>query len=423
MELKEIIEQLSIFGNDQPLPRAVLAEAVRHKEEVAPVLLDALDALYDKARAEEDESGEDPVFELAAYAVFLLAEMQEQRAYPKLLRLLTLNSDDLEFALGDIVSFIGNSLYSTYNGDLDAAKEILCDSRLDPFARGQVLDLLEGLFRDDRLSKEELSGFLRERLATLGDGENEEIFGGMLASAIASSDLYELAEDVREAFRLEKIDEMHMGKFDSFFDYLYNEDRDVECARLVTDTAEELSGWDCFQSDTLQRPSISEVMSWNVGRNDPCPCGSGKKFKKCCLLRKEEWQLIESRGFSNLEMDWDQYPPIERQGERPGLSEFYSEDAIAVDRLAYRALLVLRRPNFQQRSEPRKTKKEAKELLWAAFEKFRQICAAKNLHMVDEYDQGYKLHYYAKEWLGELRDLLEDEGGDRYDAVRAVLES
>jgi uncharacterized protein YecA (UPF0149 family) len=21
-----------------------------------------------------------------------------------------------------------------------------------------------------------------------------------------------------------------------------------------------------------------------VGRNDPCPCGSGKKYKKCCLL-------------------------------------------------------------------------------------------------------------------------------------------
>ena len=22
-----------------------------------------------------------------------------------------------------------------------------------------------------------------------------------------------------------------------------------------------------------------------VGRNDPCPCGSGKKFKKCCELK------------------------------------------------------------------------------------------------------------------------------------------
>ena len=23
-------------------------------------------------------------------------------------------------------------------------------------------------------------------------------------------------------------------------------------------------------------------LSVKVGRNDPCPCGSGKKFKKCC---------------------------------------------------------------------------------------------------------------------------------------------
>jgi uncharacterized protein YecA (UPF0149 family) len=23
-----------------------------------------------------------------------------------------------------------------------------------------------------------------------------------------------------------------------------------------------------------------------VGRNDPCPCGSGQKYKKCCLPRE-----------------------------------------------------------------------------------------------------------------------------------------
>ena len=23
------------------------------------------------------------------------------------------------------------------------------------------------------------------------------------------------------------------------------------------------------------------------GRNDPCPCGSGKKYKKCCLTNDE----------------------------------------------------------------------------------------------------------------------------------------
>nr|WP_298485451.1 SEC-C metal-binding domain-containing protein [uncultured Ruminococcus sp.] len=24
------------------------------------------------------------------------------------------------------------------------------------------------------------------------------------------------------------------------------------------------------------------MLEKKVGRNDPCPCGSGKKYKKCC---------------------------------------------------------------------------------------------------------------------------------------------
>lgn len=28
-----------------------------------------------------------------------------------------------------------------------------------------------------------------------------------------------------------------------------------------------------------------------TGRNDLCPCGSGKKYKKCCLLKEDETQL------------------------------------------------------------------------------------------------------------------------------------
>ncbi len=31
-----------------------------------------------------------------------------------------------------------------------------------------------------------------------------------------------------------------------------------------------------------------------VGRNDPCPCGSGKKYKKCCLLQVQQ-QAITAR--------------------------------------------------------------------------------------------------------------------------------
>lgn len=26
----------------------------------------------------------------------------------------------------------------------------------------------------------------------------------------------------------------------------------------------------------------------DIGRNDPCPCGSGKKYKQCCLKKDEK---------------------------------------------------------------------------------------------------------------------------------------
>lgn len=34
-------------------------------------------------------------------------------------------------------------------------------------------------------------------------------------------------------------------------------------------------------------PVQSAASRWKVGRNDPCPCGSGKKYKKCCLNKME----------------------------------------------------------------------------------------------------------------------------------------
>ena len=47
-------------------------------------------------------------------------------------------------------------------------------------------------------------------------------------------------------------------------------------------------------------------MSKKTGRNDPCPCGSGRKFKKCCGASQEEG------GFVQTPEDW--FPPSERTG-------------------------------------------------------------------------------------------------------------
>lgn len=33
--------------------------------------------------------------------------------------------------------------------------------------------------------------------------------------------------------------------------------------------------------------------NFRVKRNDPCPCASGKKYKKCCLIKSEESEKVQ----------------------------------------------------------------------------------------------------------------------------------
>jgi SEC-C motif-containing protein len=55
------------------------------------------------------------------------------------------------------------------------------------------------------------------------------------------------------------------------------------------------------------------VNSYNgVGRNDPCPCGSGKKFKKCCL---------NSQGLNKPSSGLHQVDPLASEVARSALEQ------------------------------------------------------------------------------------------------------
>lgn len=57
-------------------------------------------------------------------------------------------------------------------------------------------------------------------------------------------------------------------------------------------TEEEIKDGDISKTAKFQQIWHQSHTPWmrinkKVGRNDPCPCGSGKKYKNCCLLRDE----------------------------------------------------------------------------------------------------------------------------------------
>ncbi|MGD8995950.1 MAG: SEC-C metal-binding domain-containing protein, partial [Syntrophobacterales bacterium] len=45
---------------------------------------------------------------------------------------------------------------------------------------------------------------------------------------------------------------------------------------------------DSFVQQHQQASLLGEAAERKIGRNEPCPCGSGKKYKKCCLRKHEK---------------------------------------------------------------------------------------------------------------------------------------
>ena len=131
--------------------------------------------------------------------------------------------------------------------------EQLMRSRYSAFATGQIDYIIETNNPDSRgdLDKDEIESWSKDsiwnslEIVETKDGQKNDEEGVVEFKAVYSVDGQEVIHHERSQFS--KID----GKW--------------------------------FYTDgEVYRPEIQQVVSNKVGRNEPCPCGSEKKFKKCC---------------------------------------------------------------------------------------------------------------------------------------------
>ena len=93
-----------------------------------------------------------------------------------------------------------------------------------------------------------------------------------------------ISESLKEDITFETIEADSTIKLDIDFEKLYYNMVAVEAHWLYN-----LPGWEAIlpadkrkELQTAYKTSKTVVKEEKVGRNDACPCGSGKKYKKCC---------------------------------------------------------------------------------------------------------------------------------------------
>jgi hypothetical protein len=309
--------QLEKFS--KPFPKEAIAFANAHREELAPHLIEVLTQV-----ATDLSITQDPDYVLHEYALHLLATWADQRAYAPMVALGHHDEDTLDGLLGDtITESYGRCLATVCDGNLTPLKALFEDTQASHWARLAALDAMVVRVMEGDESREALVQYLAER----GDLEANRLREpdvpmddlqviDAIVSAACDLVAVELNERIQNWLDAGLLDPMTIDRewLTVCMAKTFEASRQITLERgkgYVRDVEAEMGWWAWFHEERpkasealypLSNPRADSAGTWGsglpfdalppvetvvrsgpkTGRNDPCPCGSGKKYKKCC---------------------------------------------------------------------------------------------------------------------------------------------
>jgi hypothetical protein len=287
------------LARDDLFPKAAMAAAGADRETMAPILVDLIERLGSLPLAQM----KDHEVRAVIPAFYLLGEWREPRAFRPLVHLHRQPTDVLDHLLGDAVTETSfRVMAGTFDGDLQPLFEAIDDPKADDFARGSLMSALVLIAQQRPTHRAAIEAHVREFRSRCPDAPTDVLTGW--TEVISDLGLEDMTDEVRAAFDDGVIPEVYcdFSHFIEDMEATLNANGKPSSHRYkkpeLIDAIGELSQWYCY-SDAFfakqKRRKISNdvrMTPWSetfmhdtapVGRNDPCPCGSGKKYKKCCL--------------------------------------------------------------------------------------------------------------------------------------------
>jgi hypothetical protein len=291
MTTQEIIAALTRLSG--AFPQQAVAEAIAQREEVVPGLLRLLE--YSASNIADIAPQTDYMGHI--FALYLLSQFREERAYQPMVSLACADWQHVDIALGNIVTEdLGRMLASVCNGEISLICGMIENENLNEYIRGAAMDALVLLVAHGIKTRDEVMSYFQSLFNGRLVRQPGLVWGSLVSHCC---DIYplEAAEDIEQAFADGLIDTSFIGRSCVQRDLKAGKERTLERLAknthytFVDDTVREMCRWPCFQMQESASKTPEPEKYWTpapirttpkVGRNEPCPCGSGKKYKKCC---------------------------------------------------------------------------------------------------------------------------------------------
>ncbi|HXZ14480.1 MAG TPA: DUF1186 domain-containing protein [Roseiarcus sp.] len=288
-------EALRRFAEDDRLPREAMAWALANWESASPRFISRLRTFA--AGGDRTEGAADEILVI----LHLCGQMREVRAYEPLCRWIA-DDPDLELWLGDVITeTLPGILINVFDGDCGPLIAAIESAKADEYARGAALSALGYLMRSKGALDDDAMRALLKRLRQEGlsrDAPGLSFAWAETAAALCYEDLrMEIAVLTKE--RLMNPRDFGPADFDEIVRTVRGDPAGLagfhdQRVRPLDDAIGVMETWS-FGDDEHRLDKPRDLPVFNpfdgpyvnpfreVGRNDPCPCGSGKKYKRCCL--------------------------------------------------------------------------------------------------------------------------------------------
>ncbi|MDR3140382.1 MAG: DUF1186 domain-containing protein [Tannerellaceae bacterium] len=306
----------NLYRYDDKIPQDVLQEILElPRASVISDLEKVLDDTVDRYGyfSQADLQVEGNCF-FALHAFFLLAELRAEESLPKILSILAYDDDFTEFWFGDYMTEdMWIYFYRTGFSRIDEMKEFLFNPGVGSYVKCGITGAIVQTALHNPEKKEEMieiyAGIIDYYLnLSPEDAENniEPDFINILVNGAIEGRFKSLLPQIKELYDKEyAIDSIFAEKYKDVFNQMNKGVGDKRKARDIhtvyqnatgaSDKADKLADKSLYDSldrdeykDDYDDAPLQPATSVKTGRNDPCPCGSGKKYKKCCLGKEEK---------------------------------------------------------------------------------------------------------------------------------------
>ncbi|MCP4987914.1 MAG: DUF1186 domain-containing protein [Colwellia sp.] len=314
-----LVNELSQYQQGN-LPKAALQSAAQHWPEFWLEIKPLMEKFIDDPESISETDGN-----LLFMGIFLAAQQKEYQAFPLLIALCDRNDDydsAIEGLLGDaLTSLLPSFLYilseQTPNTGVEPLNQLIISEQSGAYIKSAAVTAIFAFFEENKITRTQLLNYVEQWLTCFShnNSERNQIILALIANKCLDYDIAEFKEiflTLANEFKLDpdSISPMELEEWLPMISETIRSGFIKKDFNVIT----ELQTWAAYrtaeQNEALQDEMNQQVMQLldenldffqdglledgfiynepyiapkTIGRNDPCSCGSGKKYKKCCL--------------------------------------------------------------------------------------------------------------------------------------------